>query len=290
MAHADGSGFAGDGSARSLLPSYREPPVTEVALALQFSEISPFSTIYGAYHNEVRSVLPLIEEQDPIPPKFETFADLYSPESFSIELVERVPSRRVWFLSPDKHRLVQLQPDRIIQNWRKREGAGVYPRFDAVLGELFESFTCLKRALREQGLQAVQVNQCEVSYFNDIPLFDDESFPQAFQRAFVWPELTRFQPSLDGHTLTPEGSAFNIICRVLDGSGEAKARLYATAQSARVDHVGRVIRLTMVFRGPPPGNDDGQLREFLLLGRETIVRVFTDITSEECHKLWQREA
>jgi hypothetical protein len=135
------------------------------------------------------------------------------------------------------------------------------------------------------------VNQCEVSYFNNIPVQEEETYLHAFERVFAWPVLDRFGARLAGHCLTPEAGSFTLGMRVTDNeSAQPRARLIATAQPAVQDTGNRIIRLTMVFRGPPLAGDRATLTDFLMLGREAIVKTFADITSKECHALWEREA
>lgn len=273
------------------LPSYGEPPVDEVAIAIQFAQLDPFSIVYGALYERLKEYLPKVEEHEPIAAKFETFSDAIQVGNLTAELFDKPPARRIWFVSEDGHSLLQIQPDRIVQNWRKRDGKGIYPRFSAVLNEFWKNLTIYDEVVKAQLGASVLPNQCEVSYFNNITLLEGESYSQAFARAFAWPHLDRFSTPLEGHALESEACSFNLAFRVTDGhSSEPRGRLIAVAQpSMNAETRERLIRLTMVFRGPPPAADWPSINDFLLLGREAIVKAFTDITTKECHALWERE-
>jgi uncharacterized protein (TIGR04255 family) len=85
-------------------------------------------------------------------------------------------------MSEDKHRLVQVQSDRFVYNWRKVEGQGRYPRLNDVLPEFWDRCQVFQTLLADRGLPPLSLNQCELSYFNIIDVQDEESFHQAFAR------------------------------------------------------------------------------------------------------------
>lgn len=272
------------------LPSFRKPPVDEVAIALQFSEIEPFTPIYGIFYEKVKAHYPVVEDRDPIEVNFETFSDVLERVPTAM-LVEQMPPRRAWFISSDQHELIQIQATRIVQNWRKIKGEGTYPRFEPVLADFWRNFDIFQDALHHYEVESPQINQCELSYFNSIVVDERESYAQAFQRTFDWPNLQRCDSTMSaGDIRQPEASAFRWGFRILEnGNGAPKARLHVTAQPA-LQGDQRIIRLTMVFRGPPPADASRKnLSDFLALGREVIVKTFADITSEACHELWERE-
>jgi uncharacterized protein (TIGR04255 family) len=270
------------------LPSFRNPPVDEVAVALQFNGIERFSLAYGAFYERVRNSLPRFEEHDPIGVQFETFGQLReeAPE-FNIEAFSL---RRGWYVSDDGHRVVQLQPNRIVQNWRKQEGRGEYPRFPVVLADFWKSLDSLIAVTQSLGLSAPEFNQADVTYFNNIRLFENEPYPDAFERVFGWPKRQCFPNEAHTFKVEPEAAALNISARVFGpGSGAPCGRLVATAKPAEIDTGEKVIHLWLRFRGPPPSFERDVLEEFFLGGRAAIVQTFTNLTSGDCHDLWQRE-
>ena len=48
------------------------------------------------------------------------------------------------------------------------------------------------------------------------------------------------------------------------------------------------FRMSLTARGRPAGTDFDGVRRFLDVGREWIVKGFTDFTTEAMHKLWRR--
>ena len=270
------------------LPSFRSPPVDEVAVAIQFQGIDRFSLAYGAFFEQVRDRYPHFEEHDPIAVQFETFGQLrdVTPE-FSLEAISL---RRGWYVSEDGHRLIQLQPNRLVQNWRRQAGLGDYPRFPAILGDFWQSVSTLEQVTQELGLDLPEINQADVTYFNNIPLLEREGYAEAFQRIFQWHSGSNVCSEANGYRLDPEAATFTFRARVYAPDAQSPcARLTASALPAETEDGKRAIRFWLRFRGPPPQSDRETLEQFLLAGRGSIVKSFTNLTSPECHQLWQRE-
>ena len=111
------------------LPRFRKPPVSEVALGVQFPSIlNPVHL--GLYYQRVKSRFPKIQMQSPVLPVFETFGTSGSPGTQFAFTHGMQP--RMWFLSDDENFLIQLQSDRLLVNWRSGAQAAPYPHFDAV--------------------------------------------------------------------------------------------------------------------------------------------------------------
>ncbi len=76
---------------------------------------------------------------------------------------------RHWYLNNDKTSLIQIQKDRFIQNWRKREGEQDYPNFENVINPFKDNFSTFETSLRDWEIGTIEPNQCEVTYINHIP-------------------------------------------------------------------------------------------------------------------------
>ena len=100
------------------LPDYEEPPVIETVLGVQFSPLKPFTTrVFGFYRELVKEQFPHFEIQDPIIPAVEEFG---VTRTFPIGVqVVSAPDFRCWYIDESETRLIQLQKDRFIHNWRK---------------------------------------------------------------------------------------------------------------------------------------------------------------------------
>lgn len=74
-----------------------------------------------------------------------------------------------------------------------------------------------------------------------------------------------------------------------DQSGQFLGRLTVSAQPAvRRSDKKPLIALTLTSRGRPIGAGISGVLTFFDLGREWIVRGFTDLTADEMHRMWGR--
>ena len=132
-----------------------------------------------------------------------------------------------------------------------------------------------------EELGELELNQREITYVNHIPA--SGAWSQHGELGFVAPLLVG---EMRGAFLPdPEDIALQVRYPIQDG--ESLSRLYVVA-SPVVSMPSRdpAFRLTLTARGRLT---DGALRFQLDLGREWIVRGFTEVTSQRMHELWERE-
>ena len=101
------------------LPDFKNPPVNEVVLSLQFASIPAFRSAHiGLFWEKIRQEYPKVSEQPPLQATFETFGVIPAnpPSLFQIETLLSPPMPRFWFEEQDGNELLQIQQDRIIHN------------------------------------------------------------------------------------------------------------------------------------------------------------------------------
>ncbi len=163
------------------LPEFARPPVSEVAMGVHFEELAGFKIAHvGSVWSSFRTEYPELRDLDPLPPVM----DLRRGQLFAeIRFGPRPP--RTWFIDSERGRLIQLQPDRFVHNWR---GSGSeYPRYEKLRREFDEVWSRFQGALGEVHISAPQLRHAELTYVNDIAY--DEMGP-AFMRAFSSPDLS----------------------------------------------------------------------------------------------------
>ena len=272
------------------LPQWERPPLDEVAISVQFNDIPGLKTVhYGLLAERLRK-FGLIHHEDkaPIPASFEVFGKRIAPIQLQLQAVEAPLLPRVWYMSEDKHRLVQVQPDKFVYNWRKVEGAGEYPRFDGVvLPEFLERCQAFEAFVKEQRLPALALNQCELSYFNVIEVAEGETFHDAFARVFRFWSDQNVAALNDGASFEKDSGNIVLthVLRAADGSPLARIHTNITAAERQTQ---RVIRLALIFRGPWTNAIDISLMEFFAQGREAIVRLFDTMIADQMHTAWGR--
>ena len=262
------------------LPDFKAPPVREVAVGVQFERIPALSQAHvGLFWSLIRDDYPVTQDQEPLPSQVEDLSGPPMPPLFKIEFGPTPPLRRAWFRNPDGSRLVQLQQDRLIHNWRYQ--GEPYLRFEP-LAEAFqglqESFFGLLGSLH---LPVPKLELVEVTYINWIP-------------AAWMDEVIKFvaMPSLPGGLSAPDSGALSTRFLVSD-EGAPVGRLYldagsAVSQEAETIEAGYLLNLT--FRAPHHGGGDpGETTRLLLRGREAIVHAFTAFTPADLHETWERQ-
>jgi uncharacterized protein (TIGR04255 family) len=75
---------------------------------------------------------------------------------------------RIWLESEDGHRLVQLQQDRFLFNWKRVEKRGAYPHFAALYLEFVEGWSAYKEIVATLGEGVLEPQRFECSYINNI--------------------------------------------------------------------------------------------------------------------------
>jgi len=132
-----------------------------------------------------------------------------------------------------------------------------------------------------EGIGPIAPLQVEVSYFNRI----HDATPAEFLRA---------APPLGLSSLGLTASEDVLISRALvpGSEGRAVASLTVEVQPIPVGGDGEVTlayQFALTYRHPLGSGDPGaEIQEALLRGRDTIVRSFTELTSDTMHERWER--
>ncbi len=141
---------------------FSNAPVVEVAIGAQFEgSVISKSCIFNLYQ-EIKDKYPVIEEHPILPSIVE------KPEEKSDTRVLAGFHSRQFFVNQSGNKLFQIQPDKILFNWRKVSNDIDYPHFNNVLEEFFTLFNALnlKCGFKEM------VNQLEVTYVDHVLLED----------------------------------------------------------------------------------------------------------------------
>jgi uncharacterized protein (TIGR04255 family) len=263
------------------LPNYTRPPVSEVVLGIQFAALGEFHSYHlGLLWDRVRDRYPTVSEQLPIGAAFETFGGASIQEQkLQFEALLSPPMPRYWFEAPDGS-LMQVQQDRLIHNWRKRETD--YPRYEPIRDEFVRDIEIFQKFLEDYSIPPVRPNQAEISYINTIELADGSRVDSALERvASIW----RGTPASIGEFENAVVQSRFVLRR----DDQAYARMHVVIQPAIRRTTGApVLRLDLTVRGKPTRETLESALEFIDYGREAIVRSFTDLTTPEMHKVWGR--
>jgi uncharacterized protein (TIGR04255 family) len=266
------------------LPRYAKPPVVEVVISVQFDEMAVTPIHFGLFWEHVRERYPRTEFHPPLGSVVELFGT-QGAQRASLEIESGFPLARGWYLSEDGLRLVQLQRDRFILNWRKLDTDASYPSYDA-LRELFErELSVFLDFASEMQLGDFEPTQCELTYVNHIFAGQQwKTLGDLSDVVSVWSGRTA-----DASLPDPEDVRLAWQYR-FDERGKPLGRLHVKVQSAfRTSDRLPVIVLQLLGRGAPVGSGVEGVLAFADRAHEWIVRGFTALTTERMHAVWERQ-
>ncbi|OYZ99648.1 MAG: hypothetical protein B7X99_07155 [Rhizobiales bacterium 17-65-6] len=265
-------------------PEYGRPPVSEVALSIEFSPLERWTASQALLYGKLlQEDYPQMEIRPALPSQIEKFGDAnWQAPQVRLEVMNP-EANRFWFLAEPSNWLIQLQQDRFIVNWRKVSGEEVYPRYLSSIRPRFEKeLQRFLAFLEQQGLGSVNVRQCEVTYVNDM------------YRGREWETLSEgiaFLSFLSGFgkgKFLPPPEALSVAGSYL--LPEEKGRLHFS-----VNHVLRepgnkeALQLRLTARGKPESSSAENVMRWLDMGREWIVRGFDELTSDRADKVWDKK-
>jgi uncharacterized protein (TIGR04255 family) len=273
-------------NAQAGLPSYADPPVTEVVVGVSVAELSALTVPHLGllWSTKFRSSFPKIEEHPPYDPPVERFdSPLQGPDpSFRFTGVPPLP--RLWLLSEDDQELLQVQKNWFACNWRKVKPDAVYGRWPSRREAFQKWLSALQDYVVENKLGELKPLQCEVTYINHVA-------PAAgWSRHGELPKILKVAADLDGGFL-PEPEQMQVAAQYVipDNEGRPVGRLHISSQPAfRREDNTPIFVLNLTVRSKPEGEGlEGVLRS-LDRGREWIVRGFAQITSPAMQDVWGR--
>jgi uncharacterized protein (TIGR04255 family) len=264
-----------------LLPSFVRPPLDEVAADLQFSPLPIKAADIGAFRSLIADEYPNSTDVPPLPPSFETEGISFIPP-FALNLGGGLLPRS-WFISSDDEHVVQLQADRLIINWRLRPNGGAYPRYPEVRQRLVAAHEALTVFVHQHGYPDVMPNQCDLSYFNKIPL------PPGAE----WGEIHRLLKGITLNSSLPEGEQFSdchlVLRRLIrDHNENAFRRLHVECRPIQVGIDQKAWALNITVKGRPAEPNLAAALNFFDTAHVEIVRCFAAITTVEMHRQWER--
>jgi uncharacterized protein (TIGR04255 family) len=272
------------------LPVFERPPVTELVLGVQFEPLPIQTAHLGLYWNERRGLYPKVGQQPALDPVIETFGTKHVVPpggDAPFKLMAQFETPRCWYLDEKENRVVQVQADRLVHNWRKMQDADrdTYPHYDVMRDSFLAELTAFEKFLSREELGALKPNQCEVTYVNQIERSGVwENFGQAHKVFSLWaPPSGQFLPP-------PEDVRFAVRYVINDDAGKPVGRLHLSVQPAytRKDQT-EVFALNLMARGAPEGEGIEGVVRFLDRGHRSIVLGFAELTTAAMHQVWGRK-
>jgi uncharacterized protein (TIGR04255 family) len=271
-------------STNSPLPEYANPPLVETVLGVQFERLPDFTNGHlGAFWKTLDPAeWPRVSDAPPLQPQFEQFAEAAKWARRLQFQVSPIPTGRLQIENQSKDRMIQLQNGRLHFNWLGIVG-GTYPRYESVRTEFVNALERFKRFVVQSQVGSFLPNQWEATYINQVP------------RGTLWnspADWTFFRPLCGVPTIENVVLGEDVTGEWHFIIPEQRGRLHIewrhALRAVEGEEEREVIQLTFTARGPVAANgeDKDSILAGLDLGRETIVRTFAALASENANRFW----
>lgn len=259
---------------------FSSPPVVEVVAAVAFNGLSsdqaPFLASF--WKDRLRANFPVVQNQGRYEPTLEQFEEgAFAPNSFTFNIGS--PPPRLWALSDDGQRLLQLQHDWFACNWRKVQPHDEYDRWTNRRAAFQESFGDFIRYLQTEQVGLVKITQTEVTYINHIRVGKSPADLSRFADIFA---------VLPGN-LSNTAEQLNVNAQFkFRSADDLPGRLRVTINPGMAPDGTFLYNFELVARGQvADGGLDGAMTS-LDSGREAIDRAFVELTTDKMHTEWGR--
>jgi len=268
------------------LPDFERPPVVEVALSVQFKDLPGLTPLQIGvlWQDCYRADFPKTQEHKALDEQEESF-DLEGGRNPGLRIRLGVPPTRFWFLNESESDLVQIQRNRFTRNWKRGDKVTEYPRYSTLRARFVQDFEKFLDFVSRENMGQVTPTQCEVTYVNEI-----ESGPGSVGHGELARILRFLVQGGGGFLPAPENEDIGLRFLIRGEDGKPTGRLHVQARAChRVADSRPVHVLELTARGRPQSEGKEEVLRFLDLGREWIVRGFTDSTTTEMHRMWGRK-
>ena len=262
------------------LPEYKTPPVSEVVCGILFKNLEALRVPYfGLFWQQCRDEFPTCQEVAPLMPIIEQFG---TDRESAIQLND-LPLPRVWLINQADTAILQIQRDRFLHNWKKAKPTDKYVRYPTVIGMFRRHLEAFETFLSEYNLGKIEPLQYEITYVNHIPVGEGWSEVSDLGKIFrdhQWNgKENRFLPGIEHLNL---GKTFALP--------SGRDRLHVSIRDGRRKEDAKpTLLFELTVRGFPGDGSRDALWEWFGVGREWIVRGFTDLTTESVQKnIWGR--
>lgn len=263
------------------MPDYERPPVTEVALAVEFSPLEGWSSSHALlFGRMIQDDFPKMEVKPSLPSQIERFGEEgFQTVQLRVEVVNPEVNR-FWFMEEPSNWLIQIQSDRFIVNWRKVSGDEAYPHYVPAIRPRFErELQRFLGFLEQQGFPTISVRQSEVTYVND--MFKGQDWSTVPEALSLLSHLSKCCET----SFLPPPEAVNLAGSYLLPEEMGRLRFSVNQVIRQLDN-RESFQMRLTVRGKPKSSDNADILEWLDMGREWIVRGFDDLTTKKAHDLW----
>ncbi|MDZ7777255.1 MAG: TIGR04255 family protein [Bacteroidales bacterium] len=240
--------------------------MAELVVGVQFDQSIFDSTVIFDFYQKIKDKFPKIREDNLLPEIIEKTESLNETNTQN----SNIKSSRKLFFNSKETKLIQIQHNKLLFNWRKAGGNEEYPHFDNVYAE----FKKIYEKLTEKKNQNT-INQYEVTYVDHINMkdFGIEAFNTNSILSFNNFDNKEVIKSIFQHFSIPQ----------IDLNGNINLQV----QSAiRNDDKSKVLVIESTCRGY---STNVSFDEWYNIAHERLVNQFEKMTTENAQLIWEKE-
>lgn len=237
-------------------------PLKEVVMGAQFEfGVLENSHIYEYYQTK-KALFPQITENPILPAIIDR-----QGESDDVKILNGFNARK-YFIDNTGNRLIQIQKDRLLFNWRTENNKADYPHFEVILPEFFNHLNDLQKICSVKS----KINQLEFTYLNHIEI---EEFQLKTYQIDQFLKFFTTPPNLKSFDCS-----FTFPIEKINGSLTIKMK-----SALRTTDQKKVITLEITARGI---NREGQsLEEWYQAGHDTALDYFLKSLTDRSMEIWK---
>jgi len=183
-------------------------------------------------------------------------------------------------------RLIQLQPDRFLFNWRFRESQETYPRYPEIAKSFHDYLELFEKFIGEANIGLIEPTIAELTYIN---ILEEKTSDVAATTELTDRIFRDFQWGTDNERFLPKPSTLNWVATFAlpENRGVLKATL---ARGTRAKDKQPIVQFDLAASGQVNGQPRAEIDAWYALAHEWIVKGFVDLTKPDVQqKMWGRE-
>ncbi|GJI89402.1 TIGR04255 family protein [Duganella hordei] len=256
---------------------FEKPPVVEVVFGVLFASQDMLKAAHvGAFWQQVKDKYPRTEDAPPVP-------TIVEEPPGAVEWDFLPPLRRTWLLSEDGRKLLQVQQDRFLFNWKRTLADDLYPSYEVNLAEFEAALAIFEDFLKSTGIPTPGYRQFELTYVNHI------TSQNGLDLVGIDGVLVDHIRNSQGPRFLPDAESFNWTTSYpLDKN---YGRLHISAQVASVPESSKMVRLDITASGISDDISAEGRRRWFDLAHEWITHGFADVTAATLQQqAWGKKA
>ena len=255
---------------------FENPPINEIVCDILFDSIKGLRTgHFGILWEKLKPDFP--ETEDHI---------LLAPVPEDLETPHKILLPRVWFVHKNDNEVIQVQQNRFIHNWRKRQPDDKYPGYEKVIANFERYLSRFQQLLAEENLGNIVPRKYELTYMDLIPKGQGwENFDDLKK---IFPDLLPLTKQ-NIFSTGVRGINWQTSLNLPNNLGQLQMSI-RDGWRGSIDHPLLNIELKAFSNHPHEPMPDGPMQNWFNTAHDAIIKLFYNLISDEIQqKFWGRK-